>query len=72
MSPVSGYSLRLSVLLTPSTPGYRAELYNRLETKRLKSMKKQIQRSERLGSSDEENKDVNAVVGKLRMISSVK
>ena len=72
MLPVSGYSLRLSVLLTPSTPGYRAELYNRLETKRLKSMMKQIQRSQRLGSSDKENEDVNAVVSKLRMISSVK
>ena len=72
MLPVSGYSLRLSVLLTPSNPSYRAELYSRLERKRLKSMMNQIQRSERTGSSDEDNKDVNAVVSKLRMISSVK
>ena len=33
---------------------------------------KQIQRSEGLGSSDEENTDVNAGVSKLRMISSLK
>lgn len=45
------------------TQGYRAELYNRLETKRLKSMmKKTPQRSPGMASSgDEENTDVNKV-----------
>ena len=51
--------------------GYRAQLYSRLESRRLKTMTKQFQLCEGLGSSDEENKDINGVSTNLRMSSSL-
>ena len=60
----------LKLLLFCFVEEYRAMLYNRLENRRIKSIMKEMKRSEVLGFSDEENTVNNKV--RVRMCSGLK